>query len=173
MRQQIDRDKTVAGYVATEPKTVETARGQMVAFRLAEPQQAFNRETREYEDLAPRYYDVAVGREQLGKNVLASVEVGQRVSVTGKHSMEAYVDRDGDAGLGNRLWAEDVSASMQHNTVQVRPGVQAGGPGREAGLERQSPEHVAADPGWQASNQPVERHVGIEQGGPALSGPSR
>lgn len=173
MRQNIDREKTVTGYVATDPKTVDTQRGQLVAFRLAEPQQVFDRESRQYKDVDPIYYDVAVGREQLGKNVLASVAVGQRVSVTGNHSMEAYVDRDGNAGLGNRLWAEDVSASMQHNTVQVRPGVQAGGPEREAGLERQSPERVAADPGWQASNQPVEQHVGIERGGPALSGPSR
>lgn len=170
MRQQIDRNKTVAGYVATEPETVETPRGQMVAFRLAEPQQAFNKETRQWEDLAPRYYDVAVGREQLGKNVLASVEVGQRVSVTGNHSIQAYVDRDGNAGLGNQIWAEDVSASMQHNTVQVRPGVQAGGPEREAGLDRQSPEALASNPTW---NAPAQPGVTPERPGPEVSGVSR
>ncbi|MBB4734709.1 hypothetical protein HDA30_000217 [Micrococcus cohnii] len=39
MRQNIDREKTVTGYVATAPETVNTQRGQMVAFRLAEPQE--------------------------------------------------------------------------------------------------------------------------------------
>ncbi|RKW97920.1 hypothetical protein D9C01_13985, partial [Corynebacterium diphtheriae] len=36
--------------------------------------QVFDREAGQYTDLDPIYYDVAVGREQLGKNVLASVE---------------------------------------------------------------------------------------------------
>ena len=170
MRQNIDRAKTVTGYVATEPKTVDTQRGQLVAFRLAEPQQVFDREVGRYRDVDPIYYDVAVGREQLGKNVLASVEQGQRLSVTGRYSVEPYVNRGGEAGLNNRIWAEDVSASMQHNTVEVGPGA---GAGRGRGLEAQGPENVAGDPAWQASQRPVEQHFGVEQGGPAMSGPSR
>ena len=41
------------------------------------------------------------------------------------------------------------------------------------GLEAQGPENVAGDPAWQASQRPVEQHFGVEQGGPAMSGPSR
>lgn len=170
MRQNIDRAKTVTGYVATDPKTVDTQRGQLVAFRLAEPQQVFDREAGQYKDVDPIYYDVAVGREQLGKNVLASVEQGQRLSVTGRYSVEPYVNRDGEAGLNNRIWAEDVSASMQHNTVQVRPGVQVGGPEREAGLDRQSPEALASNPTW---NTPAQPGWTPERPGPEVSGVSR
>lgn len=173
MRQNIDREKTVTGYVATAPETVNTQRGQMVAFRLAEPQEIFDRETRQYRDLDPIYYDVRIGREQLGKNVLESVDTGQRVSVMGKYSVEPYVNREGQAGLNNGIWADEVSASMQHNTVQMGPSVGGAQAGRERGLEGQRPENVAADPAWQASTQPVEQNLGVEQAGPGMSGPSR
>lgn len=173
MRQTVGRDKTVTGYVATEPQIVETQKGQMVAFRLAEPKEVFDRESRQYKDVDPVYYDVAIRRPQLGQNVLASVEKGQRVSVTGNHAVEAYVDREGKPGLGNRVWAEEVAASMQHNTVQVKPGVEQAGADRGTGFERRGPEQLAGDPAWSAASQPVQQQFGVERGGPALWGPSR
>lgn len=113
-------DHSITGYVSNDPKRIQTKDGRDLAvFSIAENKRFYDKQAQQWADAKPTYYDVAVEREGLRENVLAGLQKGQRVNVEGKYSPRAYVDRDGVAQVGHQLWAEDVSASMMHET-QVR-----------------------------------------------------
>ncbi|MFC0248429.1 single-stranded DNA-binding protein [Citricoccus parietis] len=114
--------KTVQGNLTADPRQVQTKAGQdMVVFKMAENHRRFNESSRQWQDVDPTFYDVAVDRDRLGANVLSSLHKGDRVTVSGNYQVGAYSTSTGQPGLNHRIWAEDVAASMQYNPVTVLP----------------------------------------------------
>lgn len=168
--QQIQRGKTIQGNLVDDPKQIPTQNGPMVVMTVAEQNQRFDRDSQQYVDMDPTYYDVGISREKLGQNVLASVHKGDRVSVTGNYAVEPYVSKKGEPGLNHRIWAEDVSASMQFNQVQVAPRPEPAA-GREAAAW--GVKGPAADTGLSAQEQAGVDAIQQSQQGPELAGPTR
>ena len=186
--QQIQRGKTIQGNLVEDPKQIQTQNGPMVVMTVAEQNQRFDRESQQYVDMDPTYYDVGISREKLGQNVLASVHKGDRVSVTGNYAVEPYVSKKGEPGLNHRIWAEDVGASMQFDQVQVapRPNRTVARDGAERGQQAEAAQEATKGgrivPGWPLENPPAglspQEQAGVEaaqqaQQGPELAGPSR
>ena len=169
--QQIQRGKTIQGNLVEDPKQIQTQNGPMVVMTVAEQGQRFDRESRQYVDMDPTYYDVGISREKLGQNVMASVGKGDRVSVTGNYAVEPYVSKAGEPGLNHRIWAEDVGASMQFNEVQVAPRPERGADREAAGWGVQGQEANASglSPQEQAGVDALQQ----DPQGPELAGPSR
>lgn len=113
---------TVKGRVATEPQQHDLADGgKIVAFRLAENKRYFDKQENAWKDAEPIYHDVGIKKEQLGQNVLASVQKGQLVNVEGNQQISAFTSKNGDAQLGRRIYADDVAPSLQLDTLQRGP----------------------------------------------------
>lgn len=131
-------NRNITGYVAQDPKKVTTAQGRDLAvLRVLENNRAYDREAGEWKDLEPTGYDVAVGRDGLRENVLSSVQKGQRVTVEGRYEPKAYMDREGNPQVGHRIYANDVSASMMHDTQTRGPAAEATGPQAEVARDVQ------------------------------------
>lgn len=112
---------TVKGRVATEPTEHETPNGTIAAFRLADNKRYLDRESGEWKNGETIYYDVGVSKDQLRANVLASLQKGQLVNVEGNHQITSYPTKDGEAGLGHRIYATDVSPSLQLDSLSRQP----------------------------------------------------
>lgn len=113
---------TVHGRVATEPELNHTDQGKpVVSFRLAENKRYMDQKTGEWKDGAAEYYDVGITREQLAKNVLQSVKLGQKVNVEGKQVVRSFNTKDGQARVGRSIYATDVSPSLQLDSLQRGP----------------------------------------------------
>lgn len=141
---------SVKGRVVNEPAELETPNGKIVAFRLAENKRFYDRSTEQWRDAAVTYYDVGINKEQLGANVLASVEKGQQVTVEGNHQVKAFAGRDGEPGLGHRLYAKDVSPSLEWDSLQRHPAVAPNEP------------EAAADVSAETQQSPQAAHAGEE-----------
>lgn|GEM_PF-2924725 len=147
-------DYSVTGYVSNDPKRIQTKDGRDLAvFSIAENKRFYDKQAQQWTDAKPTYYDVAVERESLRENVLAGLQKGQRVNVEGKYSPRAYVDRDGVAQVGHQVWAEDVSASMMHETQhRGEPAVERGSP-QVGGPKQEATADVNGAGGWE-THQP-------------------
>lgn len=136
---------TVKGRVATDPQQHELPNGdQIVAFRLAENKRYFDRQENSWKDGEATYYDVGIKKEQLAQNVLASAQKGQLVNVEGNQQINAYTNKEGEAQLGRRIYADDVAPSLQLDTLQRGPSAETSrGPAvtaeANAGVEQQAP----------------------------------
>lgn len=140
--------ETVRGYLAEDPRLIETKDGkQLAGFRMGETQRVFDQEAGQWKDGRTDWYSVTVGREELRDNVLNSLQKGQRVSVTGNYSPEAYVNKENQPRINHRIWADDVSASLMHNSLERQPSAKP-----SASAETQ----VDRGPEQQASPQQVQ-----------------
>lgn len=142
-------NRNITGYVAQDPKMVTTAQDRDLAvLRVLENNRAYDREAGEWKDLEPTGYDVAIGRDGLRENVLSSVQKGQRVSVEGRYEPKAYLDREGNPQVGHRIYANDVSASMMHDTQARGPAAKTAAPEAEVSRQGQQrgPEQEASSP---------------------------
>lgn len=113
--------KSVKGNVVNDPSEIDTPNGKLVAFRLADNKRFYDRAAQQWKDAKPTYYDVGINEERLQANVLASVERGQQVTVEGNHQVQAFTHKDGEPGIGHRLYATDVSPSLEWDTLQRQP----------------------------------------------------
>ena len=138
--------RTITGYVANDPRQVQTKQGRDLAvLRILENNRVYDRQANEWRDGEPTGYDVAVGRDGLRENVLSSLQKGQRVSVEGRYEPKAYLGRDSNAQVGHQIYADDISASMLHDT-QVR-----------------GPAAATADRGAEVARDVQQRTAGAEQ----------
>lgn len=136
----------VKGRVVNEPEEIETGNGPLVTFRLAENKRFFDRDAQQWRDAAATYYDVGISKEQLRSNVLASVEKGQQVTVEGNHQVKSFATRDGETGIGHRLYATDVSPSLEWDSLQRQPGVSSVDTAADASVDTQhSPQRHAGE----------------------------
>lgn len=75
---------TVTGLIATTPRRLTTSEGVViVSFRLASSQRRFDKATGEWVDASTNWYTVNAFR-QLGENAFASLNKGDRITVTGR-----------------------------------------------------------------------------------------
>lgn len=123
---------TVTGNLVADPARRETNAGVLTTMRIAENQRAYDREAAEWKDGDTVYYDVAVKNARLGENVTGSVSKGDRIAVSGNYESVPFVTNEGEAGLGHRIWADEVSASLDYATVAVQPNPKAATPDWEA-----------------------------------------
>lgn len=147
---------TLTGLVATPPKHITTASGLAItSFRLASNQRRFDRTKGEWIDLETNWYTVTTFR-QLARNVVLSVQKGQRVVVTGrlrvrewtneeKETKGTNVELDADA-LGHDLsWGTAAFTRTAVATVPDEPALEPEAPSEmhseddaEATLEREA-----------------------------------
>lgn len=116
---------TITGLVATTPRHIITAEGLAVtSFRLASNLRRFDRKRNEWIDAGTNWYTVSSYR-QLALNVVASVNKGDRVLVTGRLRIREWgdgdkkglnIDLDADA-LGHDLsWGKSVFTRSIHSS---------------------------------------------------------
>lgn len=120
--------QTVTGNLVADPvkRPVDSQSGFITTFRLAENHRVFDKAAQEWTAGEPTYYDVAVKAAKLGDNIRASVGEGHRVTVTGNYEPVPYITKNGEAGLNNRIWADEVSASLAYASVEVQPNPKVG-----------------------------------------------
>ena len=120
---------TATGNLVDDPVTREVNGSKLVTFRLADTPRVFDREANEWKDGEAVFYDVAVKSVRLGENVVGSLAKGNRATVTGNYEAVPYVNKEGSPGLNHRVWADEVSASLEFATVEIaqnpKPGLWA------------------------------------------------
>ncbi len=115
---------TITGLVATTPRHIITAEGLAVtSFRLASNLRRFDRKKNEWVDVGTNWYTVSSYR-QLALNLVASVNKGDRVLVTGRLRIREWgdgdkkglnIDLDADA-LGHDLsWGKSTFTRSIHS----------------------------------------------------------
>ena len=118
---------TITGLVATTPRFVTTQQGlDICSFRLASTQRRFDRNEQKWVDGDTNWYTVTAFRG-LAKNVLESIQKGQRVLVAGKlrirdwatdeksgTTVEIDVDNIGhDLTFGTSVFTRNLSPAEQ------------------------------------------------------------
>lgn len=123
-RPKID-DFRVTGRLVADPEPITTPGGRnLTTFRVAENNRQFDRDSEQWVDADATYYDVAIPADvkrlgNLATNAGKSLHKGDRVTVEGSYSATAFIDRTGQAQVGHKIWAEDVSPSMRYAEVQI------------------------------------------------------
>lgn len=112
---------TATGNLVDDPVQRAVASGKLTTFRLADTPRVFDRSASEWKDGETVFYDVAVKNARFGDNVMASLAKGNRVTVAGNYEPVPYVAKDGSPGLNHRIWADDVSASLEFASVRIEP----------------------------------------------------
>ena len=117
---------SLTGLVATTPKHIVTATGLTItSFRFASTQRRFDRGEQKWVDGDTNWYTVATFR-QLAVNVVASVQKGQRVIITGrlrvrdwatddKHGTNVEIDADAvghDLSWGTTVFTRSTAAAV-------------------------------------------------------------
>jgi single-strand DNA-binding protein len=107
---------SLTGLVATTPKYVVTGTGLSVtSFRLASTQRRFDRGEQKWVDGETNWYTVATFR-QLATNVVASLQKGQRVMVTGRLRVRDWATED-KRGTNVEIDAEAVGHDLSWGTT--------------------------------------------------------
>ena len=107
---------SLTGLVATTPKYVVTGTGlSITSFRFASTQRRFDRGEQKWVDGETNWYTVATFR-QLATNVVASVQKGQRVIVTGRLRVRDWATED-KHGTNVEIDAEAVGHDLSWGTT--------------------------------------------------------
>jgi single-strand DNA-binding protein len=147
-RPRLDKH-TVTGNLVDDPVVRDVKGSQLVTFRLADTPRLFDRETNAWKDGEPVFYDVAVKGARLGGNVVESLTKGNRATITGNYEAVPYVAKDGTAGMNHRVWAEEVSASLDFASVKIQPNPKGvWSESIDAQVEPVSVEQSAVDRSW-------------------------
>ena len=102
---------TLTGVVATAPRSVTTGSGlSITSFRLASTQRRFDRSGDKWVDGDTNWYTISTFR-QLAANTLASVNLGERVVVTGRVKVRAWQAGD-KSGTSIEVDAEAVGHDL-------------------------------------------------------------
>lgn len=121
------RNHQVSGNLVDDPKMIQTPQGRTLAtFTLAENTRVYDNQSNQWADGPTVYYDVAIDANNrangnLAQNVTASLKKGQYVNVEGDLTNHAYLDRENNPQVGNRIWASDVTPSLKFATVEIHP----------------------------------------------------
>lgn len=107
---------TVRGSVGTDPQHVVTASGQgMGKFRLAANERRLNKESGKWEDVHTNWFSVT-GFRELGRNIVASVNKGDRVVVSGRLKINEFQRSDGTMGQSADIEADVVGHDLAWGT---------------------------------------------------------
>lgn len=119
-------DFKVSGRLTADPQRVNANGRDLVTFDVAENVRRYDRDSNEWVDAGTNYYEVAVDAQSrklgnLASNVESSLKKGHIVNVSGNYRAEAYADKDGNARISHRIWAEDVTPSLKWASAQIEP----------------------------------------------------
>jgi single-strand DNA-binding protein len=107
---------SLTGLVATTPKHIVTATGLTItSFRFASTQRRYDRGEQKWVDGETNWYTVATFR-QLANNVVASVQKGQRVIITGRLRVRDWATDD-KKGTNVEIDAEAVGHDLSWGTT--------------------------------------------------------
>ena len=107
---------TLTGLVATPPKHTTTENGlSITSFRLASNQRRYDRVKQEWVDAETNWYTVTSFR-QLAKNVVLSVQKGQRVVVTGRVRVRDWT-KDEKTGTTIEVDADAIGHDLSWGTT--------------------------------------------------------
>lgn len=107
---------SLTGLVATTPKHVVTSTGLTITtFRFASTQRKFDRTEKKWVDGETNWFTVATFR-QLATNVVASIEKGQRVIVTGRLRVRDWATDD-KHGTNVEIDADAVGHDLSWGTT--------------------------------------------------------
>jgi len=142
---------TLTGLVATPPKHITTASGLAItSFRLASNQRRFDRTKGEWVDLETNWYTVTTFR-QLAKNVVLSVQKGQRVVVTGRLRVREWTNEEkATKGTNVELDADALGHDLSWGTASFTRTAVATVPD-EAPLDPETPVEVDSEDDTDAS----------------------
>lgn len=109
----------VSGRINAKPELRYTPNGVPVtSFGLARQPRRLNPQTNQWEDGDLTWYDVTVFK-RLAENVVASLDKGVEVTVTGELKLNSYTGRDGQPRTSLEILADDVSITLDHQIAQV------------------------------------------------------
>lgn len=111
---------TATGNLTADPVQREVPTGKLTTFRIADTPRVFDRAANEWKDGETVFYDVAVKNARLGENIKNSLAKGNRVTVSGNYEPVPFV-HEGNPGLNHRIWADDVSVSLEFARVRIEP----------------------------------------------------
>ena len=107
---------TIAGNVTRDPELRYTNGGMAVtSFSVAVSERSKNKDTGEWEDGEPSYFDVTCFR-LLAESAAETISKGQRVIVTGKLRQSRW-EKDGDKRSKVEVVADDVAASVLYTSL--------------------------------------------------------
>jgi single-strand DNA-binding protein len=107
---------TLTGLVATTPKHLVTGTGlSITTFRLASHQRRFDKAQQQWIDAETNWYTVTSFR-QLATNVVASVQKGQRIVVTGRLRVRDW-STDDKTGTNVEVDAEAIGHDLGWGTT--------------------------------------------------------
>lgn len=114
---------TIAGNVATAPAPRGPG-GTITSFRLASTQRRFDKETNGWIDAHTNWFTVSAFR-QLAVHALSSLQVGQRVIVTGRLKIRTWENASGK-GTGVDIEADAIGRDLLWGTDQRKGDVADG-----------------------------------------------
>ena len=110
----------VTGNLVGDPEMLDLESGKrLLTFRLAETPRWYDREAQEWKAGQTTYYDVAMNESAQARNALATLKFGMRVDVVGDYNAKPYVNKEGQASLNHRIFADKVSPSLEFATAVV------------------------------------------------------
>ncbi len=131
---------TIVGTLGKDPELRYTTGGRGVcSFSVATNRRWMNKQTNEWNE-ETTWVNVVVWAE-LGENVAASLNKGNRVIVNGRLSTRSYDDREGNKKYITELIADNVGAELRFATAQIERTERTGPSDRAA-----APQHPAEDP---------------------------
>lgn len=111
---------TITGNLVADPELKYTNSGQAVAnMRVCSTEKVYRNGN--WEDGDQLFLNVTAWK-QLAENAAESLRKGSRVTVAGNLKQRSYENRDGERRTFYEVQAEEVSASLLFNTVQIGSG---------------------------------------------------
>lgn len=156
MSARLRMDKqNVTGTLVADPVVRPSARGEgsLTTMRMAVTPRNYNPINQSWENGQKAYVDVAVKNQRLGNNVAGSVTEGSRVTVYGNYEPVPFLKKDGTAEINHRIWADEVSVSLDYGTATITPDAQSISRAEKLREAEQTPEKFWAEQSALASQE--------------------
>lgn len=118
---------TIVGNCTRDPELRFTNTGMAVVnFGVAVNFRKMNRQTNEWEEEEPTFYNVSAF-QQLAENAAETLTKGSRVIVAGRLRQRSYTTQDGETRSSLEIVADDLGPSLRFATAQVQRTERQGG----------------------------------------------
>lgn len=118
---------TIVGNCTRDPELRFTNAGMAVVnFGVATNFRKMNRQTNEWEEEEPTFYNVSAF-QQLAENAAETLTKGSRVLVVGRLRQRSYTTQDGETRSSLEIVADDLGPSLRFATAQVQRTERQGG----------------------------------------------
>lgn len=117
---------TICGNLTADPEVRQAGQQQVTGFTVASTPRTFDRQANEWKDGDALFLRCNVWR-QMGDNVAASLQKGQRVIVQGHLKQRSWQDKEGNQRTSIELEVVEIGPSLAFATAQVTRNGQGGG----------------------------------------------